>query len=266
MHGDPRRQTKEFLVTQYPPPPGQPWRPPGEQQPVGQPWGPNPAGQQPHQRGGKAPRAWYKKKRFILPAGVAGLFVIIGIAGGAGADDEPTAVASPTTEVVDPAAEASASAAAEEAAKAEADKAAAEEAERVAAEKAAEEEAAEKAAAEEAARVEAEKAAAEQAAAEAAAAGTVAQQNAQRSAEDYLAFTAFSRTGLIGQLEFEGFSTADATWGVDHLTVDWNEQAAKSAEQYLEFTSFSHSGLVDQLIFEGFTAEQAEYGVSQTGL
>ena len=91
---------------------------------------------------------------------------------------------------------------------------------------------------------------------------TVSQQNAQRSAADYLDFTAFSRTGLIGQLEFEGFSTEDATWGVDHLTVDWNEQAAKSATDYLDFTSFSRSGLIDQLVFEGFTPDQAEYGVS----
>ncbi len=95
---------------------------------------------------------------------------------------------------------------------------------------------------------------------------TVAQEQAVRSAEDYLDFTAFSRTGLIGQLEFEGFSTADATLAVDSLAVDWNQQAAKSAQSYLDFTSFSHSGLVDQLVFDGFTAEQAEFGVTSVGL
>ena len=68
------------------------------------------------------------------------------------------------------------------------------------------------------------------------------------------------------QLEYEGFSTEDATWGVDRVSVDWNEQAAKSAKSYLEYTSFSRSGLVDQLLYEGYTAKQAEYGVSQTGL
>ena len=111
-----------------------------------------------------------------------------------------------------------------------------------------------------------EAAAAEAAAAEVATRGTVAQQNALRSGENYRDYTAFSRTGLIGQLEFEGFSTEDATWGVDRVSVDWNVQAAASAKKYLEYTSFSHSGLVDQLIFEGFTSEQAEYGASQTGL
>ena len=44
---------------------------------------------------------------------------------------------------------------------------------------------------------------------------TVAQSNAKKSATSYLKYSAFSRTGLIGQLEFEGFSTADATYGVD---------------------------------------------------
>jgi hypothetical protein len=112
-------------------------------------------------------------------------------------------------------------------------------------------------------------AAAAKAAAEAEAAakrGTVSQQNALRTAADYLDYTAFSRSGLIHQLEFEKFSTGDATWAVDRVTVDWNVQAAKSAKDYLEYTSFSRGGLVDQLLFEGFTPEQAEYGASTTGL
>jgi hypothetical protein len=95
---------------------------------------------------------------------------------------------------------------------------------------------------------------------------TVSQANAREKASDYLDTSAFSRSGLIDQLEFEGFETADATYGVDALTVDWNEQAAKKAADYLDTSSFSRSGLIDQLEFEGFTTEQATYGVSQTGL
>jgi hypothetical protein len=95
---------------------------------------------------------------------------------------------------------------------------------------------------------------------------TVSQSNARRSAESYLSVSAFSRTGLIKQLEFEGFSLIDATYAVDAVDVDWNEQAAKSAASYLEVSSFSRSGLIKQLEFEGFTREQAEYGVSTTGL
>jgi hypothetical protein len=95
---------------------------------------------------------------------------------------------------------------------------------------------------------------------------TPGQANAVRSATDYLAFSAFSRSGLIEQLMFEEYSEADATYAVDSLNIDWNEQAAKSAASYLEMSSFSRGGLVDQLIFEGFTAEQAEHGASTTGL
>lgn len=95
---------------------------------------------------------------------------------------------------------------------------------------------------------------------------TRAQENALGSARSYLEYAAFSRSGLIGQLEFEEYSTEDATFAVDALDVDWNEQAAKSAESYLDYSSFSRSGLVTQLEFEGFSQEQAEYGVTQTGL
>jgi hypothetical protein len=98
------------------------------------------------------------------------------------------------------------------------------------------------------------------------AATSAGQDNAADKAADYLDLTGFSRTGLIKQLKFEGFSEADATYGVDSLNADWNEQAAKKAAEYLEFSSFSRDGLVDQLVFEGFTPEQAEHGVSTTGL
>ena len=56
---------------------------------------------------------------------------------------------------------------------------------------------------------------------------TAGQENARRSAESYLDGQAFSRSGLIKQLKFDGYSTADATYGVDAVSPDWNEQAAK---------------------------------------
>ena len=63
-------------------------------------------------------------------------------------------------------------------------------------------------------------------------------------------------------MQFEGFSTADATYAVDAVTVDWNEQAALKAKEYLDQQSFSRSGLQEQLEFEGFTPAQAAHGVS----
>ena len=67
-------------------------------------------------------------------------------------------------------------------------------------------------------------------------------------------------------MEFEGFSRADATYAVDEITVDWNEQAARSAQNYLNFMAFSRAGLIRQLEFEGFTREQAVFGVDAVGL
>jgi len=167
----------------------------------------------------------------------------------------PSAVA-PTKDAAAEAAEASASA------KAQADADAKAKAD-AAAEAKAEADAKAKADAEAKAKAKADAAAAAEAAAKA---GTISQQNALRKAADYLDYTAFSRSGLINQLEFEKFSTADATWAADRVNANWNEQAAKKAKDYLDYTSFSRAGLIDQLIFEGFTQAQAEYGATKAGL
>lgn len=108
--------------------------------------------------------------------------------------------------------------------------------------------------------------AAERAAVEAAvAAGTASQQDTFRRAEEWLDLTSFSRSGLIEQLEREGFATEDATWAVDLLSVDWNEQAAKDASAVLAKDTLSRSELIDFLIYVGFTQEQAEYGANRAG-
>jgi host cell surface-exposed lipoprotein len=62
--------------------------------------------------------------------------------------------------------------------------------------------------------------------------------------EDYLASQGFSRSGLIRQLKYEGYSVADATYAVDAIGVDWNKQAAKVAQDYLDTQGFSRSGLI----------------------
>lgn len=92
------------------------------------------------------------------------------------------------------------------------------------------------------------------------------QANAVRSAQQYLQFQGFSRQGLIGQLEYDSYSTSDATYAVDSIAVDWAAQAVKSAKQYLAFQGFSHQGLVEQLQYDGYTAAQAEYGATAVGL
>lgn len=94
---------------------------------------------------------------------------------------------------------------------------------------------------------------------------TLSQENALKTAINYLDFSAFSYTGLVEQLEFEEYSHEDAVFAVDRCGADWNEQAAKKAQSYLDFTSFSRDGLIEQLVYEGFTQEQAEYGVSAVG-
>ncbi len=88
--------------------------------------------------------------------------------------------------------------------------------------------------------------------------------SALQMAHDYLESSVFSRTGLIEQLEYEGFSKDDATYAVDNCGADWKAQAALMAKQYRKSSVFSHNGLVGQLEYEGFTHEQAEYGATQS--
>jgi Host cell surface-exposed lipoprotein len=101
---------------------------------------------------------------------------------------------------------------------------------------------------------------------------TLSQQNALRSAEQYLETSAFSEAGLIEQLSSEAgskFPHADAVFAVEHLHVSWNAQAVKAAKEYLNTSSFSCQGLIEQLSSEAgskFTVAQAEYAADKVGL
>lgn len=97
------------------------------------------------------------------------------------------------------------------------------------------------------------------------------QNNAVRSAKQYLKISGFSRDGLIQQLSAsagDGYDLADATKAVDSLDVDWNGEAVKSAKQYLRITGFSCSGLIQQLSSSAgdrYSLEQATYGAHHAG-
>lgn len=94
---------------------------------------------------------------------------------------------------------------------------------------------------------------------------TVGERNAQNKALDYLSFSAFSHSGLIEQLEYEGFTHEEAVYGADNSGADWNEQASLKAQEYMDSSSFSRDGLIEQLEYEGFTRQQAEHGVQAVG-
>ena len=100
------------------------------------------------------------------------------------------------------------------------------------------------------------------------------QQQAIESAQSYLSEgSGFSRSGLIGQLSSsygEGFPKAVAVFAVNHLNVDWNQQAVLSAKGYKATGGgYSCSGMIDQLSSsygEGFIHAQAVYGAHKAGV
>lgn len=95
------------------------------------------------------------------------------------------------------------------------------------------------------------------------------EKNALKEAKSYLEceYLDYSRTGLIGQLEYLGYSIESATKAVDSLVVDWNAQAASAANSYMsnDLLSFSRKGLIEQLEHDGYTTEQAEFGARSVG-
>ena len=103
---------------------------------------------------------------------------------------------------------------------------------------------------------------------------TVAQQQAVESAKNYLSMgSGFSRAGLIKQLTSsygDSFPEDVAIFAVDHLHVNWNEQAVESAKNYMSTGGgFSRAGLIQQLTSsygEGFTYAQAVYAANKVGL
>jgi hypothetical protein len=100
---------------------------------------------------------------------------------------------------------------------------------------------------------------------------TESQKSAVDAAKNYLAIgTGFSRAGLIEQLTSSagsGFPEADAIFAVDHLHVNWNEQAVVAAKNYMSsIGGFSRAGLIQQLTSSAgskFTNAQAVYAVNQ---
>jgi colicin import membrane protein len=94
---------------------------------------------------------------------------------------------------------------------------------------------------------------------------TLGQQNALRSAKEYLRLGGFSRAGLVDQLKHEGFSDDEALVAVEEADSDWVDQAISSAERYISSGSFSRKSLVEQLRHDGFSDHDATAAVEAVG-
>ncbi|WP_217968686.1 Ltp family lipoprotein [Adlercreutzia caecimuris] len=79
----------------------------------------------------------------------------------------------------------------------------------------------------------------------------------------YLESSPFSKDMLIKQLEYEGFSTEDATWAVDLCGADWNAEAVRTAQLYLSVRQTPRDELITYLENDLFTHDQAIYGADQ---
>ena len=94
---------------------------------------------------------------------------------------------------------------------------------------------------------------------------TLGMKNALEEAKSYIRYSSFSYTGLIDQLEYEGYTYEECVYGADNCGADWYEQAVLCAESYIEYSGFSYLGLIDQLEYEGFTSDEAAHGADNCG-
>jgi Host cell surface-exposed lipoprotein len=102
---------------------------------------------------------------------------------------------------------------------------------------------------------------------------TPEQQQAIEAAKQYLQMgTGFSRKGLIQQLDSSAgnsFPRSVAKFAVNHIKVNWDQQAVEAAKGYMQEGGFSYTGMVQQLdsaYGSDFTYSQAVYGAKAVGL
>ena len=94
---------------------------------------------------------------------------------------------------------------------------------------------------------------------------TLEERNAYKKAQSYLSHLAYSESGLLKQLDYEGFTPEQARFGVDHSDADWFAEAAEKAASYMEHLAYSRDGLYRQLEYEGFTPDQIEFALADVG-
>ena len=89
------------------------------------------------------------------------------------------------------------------------------------------------------------------------------QLQAIQTAKDYLDTMHLSQTELLQMLTVEDINLEDAEFAIEHLDIDWNQEARKKAKEYCKHKiGFSKEKLKAQLLFDHFTEEEANFAVS----
>ena len=89
---------------------------------------------------------------------------------------------------------------------------------------------------------------------------------AHKSACRFLEIGAYSRDGLVSQLESAGFTREQAVYGTDHCGADWDQQARIAILELLETSSNSEMGFFIKLTERRFTEEQAEMALASVDI
>jgi hypothetical protein len=96
-------------------------------------------------------------------------------------------------------------------------------------------------------------------------AATVRDRQALSKAKSDLRAEPYSLEGLVVQLNFGGYTMAEATYGAENSGANWNHEALVAAKENLATKAYSMKGLIERLKIAKFTAVQASYGVANSG-
>lgn len=92
---------------------------------------------------------------------------------------------------------------------------------------------------------------------------SVEQKQALKKAEQYIDIMGFSKEGLKGQLEYDGFEDDSIEYAIENVEANWNEEALEKAKQYMDLMGFSKEGMRSQLEYDGFTDSEIEYAINK---
>lgn len=94
---------------------------------------------------------------------------------------------------------------------------------------------------------------------------TLSQKNAVICAYDEVEFWNCGKDYLLNQclVDWEGFPYDDARLAVDHIKIDWYEQAVLCARKVS--SGSSKNGLMRELDYYGFTSDQIDYALKEVG-
>ena len=85
-------------------------------------------------------------------------------------------------------------------------------------------------------------------------------------AREFIQEKAYSRRGLINALKVSGYTSINAIFAADNISVDWSAQAVRAVKEYRQKANLSKANLKNVLVRDGFSDQDIEYALKECGI